>query len=44
MKKIKSIHILGLIALFIVAISVSSCTSNRKCNGKRGIKTNMGLM
>lgn len=41
MKKIK---IVSLIVLFVMAFVITSCTSNKKCNGKRGIKTPMGNM
>ncbi len=41
MKKIK---ILSLLLLFVAAIAFTSCASNKKCNGNRGIKTPMGNM
>ena len=41
MKKIK---IISLLLLFVGAIAFSSCASNKKCNGSRGIKTPMGNM
>ncbi len=41
MKKIK---ILSLILLFLATLTVTSCASNKKCNGKKGVKTPMGLM
>ena len=44
MKHLKKIEILSLILLFVAAIAFTSCTSNKKCNGKRGIKTPMGVM
>ncbi len=44
MENSKKHIIISLIALFVIAISFSSCSSNRKCNGKRGIKTPMGRM
>jgi hypothetical protein len=41
MKKLKTV---SLLLLFIAAIAITSCSSNRKCNGSRGIKTPMGRM
>jgi hypothetical protein len=37
---------LKLIYLIIIAcvIILSACASNRKCNGKKGVKTEMGTM
>ncbi len=40
----KKITLYGLIVLFIAALTFTSCAGTKKCNGNRGIKTNMGLM
>lgn len=41
----KKTTIIGLILLFIAAISITSCAGGaKKCGGKRGIRTPMGVM
>ncbi len=40
----KKIQIISLVVLFIAALTITSCTSNKKCGGRKGIRTNMGLM
>lgn len=40
----KKIQILALITLFITALALTSCGGPKKCGGRKGIKTNMGLM
>jgi hypothetical protein len=40
----KKLHVISLILLFAAALVLSSCGGPKKCGGRKGIKTNMGLM
>ncbi len=38
------IKITGIILVLTALLAMSACASNKKCNGKKGVKTPMGLM
>jgi hypothetical protein len=40
----KKLYVAGLLLLFVTALTLSSCGGPKKCGGRKGIKTNMGLM
>ena len=40
----KKTYLIGLIFLFLAALTLSSCGGPKKCGGRKGIKTPMGLM
>ncbi|MEN8927874.1 MAG: hypothetical protein ABF242_04960 [Flavobacteriales bacterium] len=42
--KKSTVAAIGLLALFIVGMSCASAKGPKKCDGKRGQKTNMGTM
>jgi hypothetical protein len=42
--KISWLKLIGIIAVASALLLSTSCASNKKCNGKKGVKTPMGLM
>jgi len=40
----KKITVIGLIILFLGALALTSCGGPKKCGGRKGIRTPMGLM
>lgn len=40
----KKATIIGLIILFLSALALTSCGGPKKCGGRKGIRTPMGLM
>tara|TARA_Y100000589_G_scaffold291166_1_gene294452 strand:+ start:60807 stop:60938 length:132 start_codon:yes stop_codon:yes gene_type:complete len=42
--KISWLKIVGIAAVLTALLFTTSCASNKKCNGKKGVKTPMGLM
>ena len=40
----KKITVIGLIILFLSALALTSCGGPKKCGGRKGIRTPMGLM
>ncbi len=40
----KKTTIIGLIILFLSALALTSCGGPKKCGGRKGIRTPMGLM
>ena len=40
----KKIQLISLVALLITALALTSCGGPKKCGGRKGIRTNMGLM
>lgn len=45
MKYNKNLSILTFVlVLFLLAAQATGCATNRKCNGKKGVRTPMGLM
>lgn len=40
----KKTAVIGLIILFLGALALTSCGGPKKCGGRKGIRTNMGLM
>lgn len=40
----KKTTIIGLIILFLGALALTSCGGPKKCGGRKGVRTPMGLM